>query len=142
MGAGWELEAAAGRSLLLCAALLVAGCALGLRLGRGRRVADRGVLAWLCYDALVHFVLVSAAACLRSRPPFRLVSWTGRRRGGPAAGSLRGPGGPWRPWRTWPLARGYTTPSPNSAASQVRLIPLSNLKPPTKLLEEFLDVFC
>nr|XP_020026480.1 emopamil-binding protein-like isoform X2 [Castor canadensis] len=57
MGAGWELEAAAGRSLLLCAALLVAGCALGLRLGRGRRVADRGVLAWLCYDALVHFVL-------------------------------------------------------------------------------------
>ncbi|XP_046935321.1 emopamil-binding protein-like [Lynx rufus] len=57
MGAGWELGAAAGRSLLLCAALLVAGCALGLRLGRGRAAADRGVLAWLCYDALVHFAL-------------------------------------------------------------------------------------
>ncbi|XP_016060865.1 PREDICTED: emopamil-binding protein-like [Miniopterus natalensis] len=39
------------------AALLVAGCALGLRLGRGRGAADRGVLAWLGYDALVHFVL-------------------------------------------------------------------------------------
>ncbi|XP_026349012.1 emopamil-binding protein-like [Ursus arctos] len=57
MGAGWELGAAAGRSLLLCAALLLAGCALGLRLGRGRGAADRGVLAWLCYDALVHFAL-------------------------------------------------------------------------------------
>ncbi|XP_044908635.1 emopamil-binding protein-like isoform X2 [Felis catus] len=57
MGADWELGAAAGRSLLLCAALLVAGCALGLRLGRGRAAADRGVLAWLCYDALVHFTL-------------------------------------------------------------------------------------
>ncbi|XP_045331697.1 emopamil-binding protein-like isoform X3 [Leopardus geoffroyi] len=57
MGAGWELGAAAGRSLLLCSSLLVAGCALGLRLGRGRAATDRGVLAWLCYDALVHFVL-------------------------------------------------------------------------------------
>ncbi|XP_025737154.1 emopamil-binding protein-like [Callorhinus ursinus] len=57
MGAGWELGAVAGRSLLLCAALLLAGCALGLRLGRGRGSADRGVLAWLCYDALVHFAL-------------------------------------------------------------------------------------
>ncbi|XP_034521017.1 emopamil-binding protein-like [Ailuropoda melanoleuca] len=57
MGAGWELGAAAGRSLLLCAALLLAGCALGLRLDRGRGAADRGVLAWLCYDALVHFAL-------------------------------------------------------------------------------------
>ncbi|XP_058542071.1 emopamil-binding protein-like [Neofelis nebulosa] len=57
MGAGWELGAAAGRSLLLCVALLVGGCALGLRLGRGRAAADRGVLAWLCYDALVHFAL-------------------------------------------------------------------------------------
>ncbi|XP_008568158.1 PREDICTED: emopamil-binding protein-like, partial [Galeopterus variegatus] len=36
---------------------LAAGCALGLRLGRGRGAADRGALAWLCYDALVHFVL-------------------------------------------------------------------------------------
>ncbi|XP_047407897.1 emopamil-binding protein-like [Sciurus carolinensis] len=57
MEAGWELGAAAGRSLGLCAALLAAGCALGLRLGRGRGAADRGTLAWLCYDALVHLVL-------------------------------------------------------------------------------------
>ncbi|XP_008272077.1 emopamil-binding protein-like isoform X2 [Oryctolagus cuniculus] len=57
MGAGWELGAAASHSLLLCAALLAAGCTLGLRLGRGRGPADRGALAWLCYDALVHFVL-------------------------------------------------------------------------------------
>uniref|UniRef100_A0A8D2ALR1 EBP like n=1 Tax=Sciurus vulgaris TaxID=55149 RepID=A0A8D2ALR1_SCIVU len=57
MEAGWELGAAAGRSLGLCAALLAAGCALGLRLGRGRGAADRGALAWLCYDALVHLVL-------------------------------------------------------------------------------------
>ncbi|KAM5147417.1 emopamil-binding protein-like [Callospermophilus lateralis] len=57
MEAGWGLGAAAGPSLLLCAALLAAGCALGLRLGRGRRAADRGALAWLCYDALVHLVL-------------------------------------------------------------------------------------
>ncbi|KAL2770246.1 emopamil-binding protein-like isoform 2, partial [Daubentonia madagascariensis] len=57
MGAARELEAAPAGSLLLCAALLAAGCALGLRLGRGRRAADRGALAWLCYDALVHFVL-------------------------------------------------------------------------------------
>ncbi|VCX31513.1 unnamed protein product [Gulo gulo] len=41
----------------MCAALLLAGCALGLRLGRGRGPADRGVLVWLCYDALVHFAL-------------------------------------------------------------------------------------
>ncbi|XP_004577728.2 emopamil-binding protein-like [Ochotona princeps] len=57
MDVGWELGAAASYSLLLCAGLLVVGCALGLRLGRGRGPADRGVLAWLCYDALVHFVL-------------------------------------------------------------------------------------
>uniref|UniRef100_A0A8C8ZVZ5 EBP like n=1 Tax=Prolemur simus TaxID=1328070 RepID=A0A8C8ZVZ5_PROSS len=57
MGPAWGLEAAPGGSLLLCAALLAAGCALGLRLGRGRGAADRGALAWLCYDALVHFVL-------------------------------------------------------------------------------------
>ncbi|XP_047579319.1 emopamil-binding protein-like [Lutra lutra] len=57
MAAGWELGTSAGRSLLMCAALLLAGCALGLRLGRGRGPADRGVLAWLCYDALVHFAL-------------------------------------------------------------------------------------
>ncbi|XP_058404111.1 emopamil-binding protein-like isoform X2 [Diceros bicornis minor] len=57
MGAGRELGPAAGGALLLCAALLGAGCALGLRLGRGRGPADRGALAWLCYDALVHFAL-------------------------------------------------------------------------------------
>ncbi|XP_066093232.1 emopamil-binding protein-like isoform X3 [Saccopteryx bilineata] len=57
MVAGSELGAAAGGSLLLCAALLGAGCALGLRLGRGRGAVDCGVLAWLCYDALVHFAL-------------------------------------------------------------------------------------
>ncbi|XP_069856266.1 emopamil-binding protein-like [Dipodomys merriami] len=57
MEPGRDLGASAGRSLLLCSALLVAGCALGLRLGRGRGAADRGALAWLCYDALVHFVL-------------------------------------------------------------------------------------
>uniref|UniRef100_A0A8C5Y110 EBP like n=1 Tax=Microcebus murinus TaxID=30608 RepID=A0A8C5Y110_MICMU len=57
MGSTWELEAAPAGALLLCAALLAAGCALGLRLGRGRAAADRGALAWLCYDALVHLVL-------------------------------------------------------------------------------------
>ncbi|XP_023477338.1 emopamil-binding protein-like [Equus przewalskii] len=56
MDTGWE-PGAVGASLLLCAALLGAGCALGLRLGRGRGAADRGALAWLCYDALVHFAL-------------------------------------------------------------------------------------
>ncbi|XP_064126230.1 emopamil-binding protein-like [Loxodonta africana] len=60
MGAAAELGAAARGSLLLCAALLAGGCALGLRLGRGRGSADRGALAWLCYDALVHFVLEGA----------------------------------------------------------------------------------
>lgn len=58
----WALSMATGPSLLLCSALLAAGCALGLRLGRGRSAVERGVLAWLCYDALVHFVLVSVAA--------------------------------------------------------------------------------
>ncbi|XP_070263574.1 emopamil-binding protein-like [Myotis yumanensis] len=57
MGAGPGLGTAAGGSLLLCAALLAAGCALGLRLGRGRGAADRAALAWLCYDALVHCAL-------------------------------------------------------------------------------------
>lgn len=55
------LGPAAGSSLLLCSVLLAAGCALGLRLGHGRSAVERGVLAWLCYDALVHFVLVSVA---------------------------------------------------------------------------------
>lgn len=55
MGSG--LGTAAGGSLLLCAALLAAGCALGLRLGRGRGAADRAALAWLCYDTLVHCAL-------------------------------------------------------------------------------------
>ncbi|XP_077014301.1 emopamil-binding protein-like isoform X2 [Tamandua tetradactyla] len=57
MAAGWALDPAAGGSLLFCAALLALGCALGLRLGRARTAADRGALAWLCYDALVHLVL-------------------------------------------------------------------------------------
>ncbi|XP_020920971.1 emopamil-binding protein-like isoform X1 [Sus scrofa] len=57
MCAGWELGSAAGGSLLLTAALLAVSCALGLRLGRGRGAADRGALAWLCFDALVHFAL-------------------------------------------------------------------------------------
>ncbi|XP_017535322.1 LOW QUALITY PROTEIN: emopamil-binding protein-like [Manis javanica] len=56
-GSVLSLRALAGGSLLLCAALLTAGCALGLRLGRRREAADRGVLNWLCYDALVHFAL-------------------------------------------------------------------------------------
>uniref|UniRef100_A0A2K5R1M2 EBP like n=1 Tax=Cebus imitator TaxID=2715852 RepID=A0A2K5R1M2_CEBIM len=64
MGDRWELGAAAGGSLLLCAALLAAGCALGLRLGRGRGAADRWALVWLCYDALVHFVLEGPFVCL------------------------------------------------------------------------------
>lgn len=68
MGAWGELGAAAGGSLLLCAALLGAGCALGLSLGRGRGAADRGALAWLCYDALVHFALEG---------PFVYLSFTG-----------------------------------------------------------------
>uniref|UniRef100_A0A8C3VWL1 EBP like n=1 Tax=Catagonus wagneri TaxID=51154 RepID=A0A8C3VWL1_9CETA len=57
MCAGRELGSAAGGSLLLCAALLAVSCALGLRLGRGRGARDRGALAWLCFDALVHFAL-------------------------------------------------------------------------------------
>ncbi|XP_004844210.1 emopamil-binding protein-like [Heterocephalus glaber] len=57
MGINWELGASAGRSLLLCSGLLVAGCALGLRLGRRQGAADRGALVWLCYDVLVHFAL-------------------------------------------------------------------------------------
>uniref|UniRef100_A0A8C2SBC0 EXPERA domain-containing protein n=1 Tax=Capra hircus TaxID=9925 RepID=A0A8C2SBC0_CAPHI len=57
MHAGWELGASAGGSLLLFASLLAVGCALGLRLGRGRGTADRGSLAWLCFNALVHFAL-------------------------------------------------------------------------------------
>ncbi|XP_006874214.1 PREDICTED: emopamil-binding protein-like [Chrysochloris asiatica] len=60
MGAALELGAAAERSLLLCALLLGGGCALGLRLGRGRGATDRAMIAWLCYDALVHFVLEGA----------------------------------------------------------------------------------
>lgn len=68
MGAWEELGAAAGGSLLLCASLLGAGCALGLSLGRGRGAADRGALAWLCYDALVHFALEG---------PFVYLSFTG-----------------------------------------------------------------
>ncbi|XP_055988734.1 emopamil-binding protein-like [Sorex fumeus] len=57
MVTGLEQEASVGSSLLLATALLAAGSALGLLLGRGRGAADRGALAWLCYDALVHFVL-------------------------------------------------------------------------------------
>lgn len=97
MGADWELGAAAGRSLLLCAALLVAGCALGLRLGRGRAAADRGVLAWLCYDALVHFALVSADAAALGTLPSPVAGVSGRGPGdplaapSPGAGSLRRP---------------------------------------------------
>ncbi|XP_072466611.1 emopamil-binding protein-like isoform X2 [Notamacropus eugenii] len=56
----WPAElgspAAAG-SLLLCAAQLAAGYALGSRLGRAASWADRWALVWLCYDALVHFTL-------------------------------------------------------------------------------------
>ncbi|XP_036313599.1 emopamil-binding protein-like isoform X2 [Pipistrellus kuhlii] len=50
-------ERAAPGPLLLSAALLAAGCALGLRLGRGRAAAERAALAWLCADALVHGAL-------------------------------------------------------------------------------------
>ncbi|EDL85278.1 emopamil binding protein-like (predicted), isoform CRA_b, partial [Rattus norvegicus] len=60
MGERWALGPAAGSSLLLCSALLAAGCTLGLRLGRGRSAVERWVLAWLCYDSLVHFVLEGA----------------------------------------------------------------------------------
>lgn len=59
MHAGGELGASAGGSLLLFASLMAVGCALGLRLGRGRGTADRGSLAWLCFNALVHFAVVS-----------------------------------------------------------------------------------
>lgn len=62
MGEHWVLGPAAGSSLLLCSVLLAVGCALGLRLGRGRSAVERWVLAWLCYDSLVHFVLVSVPA--------------------------------------------------------------------------------
>ncbi|XP_054575767.1 emopamil-binding protein-like isoform X2 [Eptesicus fuscus] len=57
MGVGSGLGTAAGGSLLLCAALGAAGCALGLRLGRARGAADRAALAWLGCDALVHCAL-------------------------------------------------------------------------------------
>lgn len=62
MGEHWALGPAAGSSLLLCSALLAVGCTLGLLLGRGRSAVERWVLAWLCYDSLVHFVLVSVIA--------------------------------------------------------------------------------
>lgn len=68
MGEHWALGPAAGSSLLLCSALLATGCAVGLRLGRGRSAVERAVLAWLCYDTLVHFVLVSVAARLGIHP--------------------------------------------------------------------------
>ncbi|XP_031217794.1 emopamil-binding protein-like [Mastomys coucha] len=60
MGEHSALGPAAGSSLLLCSVLLAAGCALGLLLGRGRSAVERWVLAWLCYDSLVHFVLEGA----------------------------------------------------------------------------------
>ncbi|XP_055473402.1 emopamil-binding protein-like [Psammomys obesus] len=60
MGEPWRLGPAACSLLFLCSALLAAGCALGLRLGRGRSAVERAVLAWLCYDTLVHFVLEGA----------------------------------------------------------------------------------
>lgn len=93
MRGDWELGAAAGGPLLLCAALLAVGCALGLRLGRGLGAADRGALAWLCFDALVHFALVSVvvsasktradAASLGTLPSlvpesFQKTTWTTR----------------------------------------------------------------
>lgn len=95
MGAWLELGAAARGSLLLCAALLVVGCAMGLGLGRGRGAADRGALAWLCYDALVHFALVSAGAAGPENAGGRRLSWDpsllrpSECRG---EGGLRGPG--------------------------------------------------
>ncbi|XP_049634811.1 emopamil-binding protein-like [Suncus etruscus] len=57
MAAASELETPPEGPLLLATALLAAGSTLGLLLGRGLGAADRGALAWLCYDALVHFVL-------------------------------------------------------------------------------------
>lgn len=80
MGERWALGPAAGSSLLLCSALLAAGCTLGLRLGRGRSAVERWVLAWLCYDALVHFVLVSVAASPPASGSARV-----KRSGSPAA---------------------------------------------------------
>lgn len=59
MATASELETPPEGPLLLTTALLAAGSTLGLLLGRGLGAADRGALAWLCYDALVHFVLVS-----------------------------------------------------------------------------------
>lgn len=60
MAAAPELETPPESPLLLATLLLAAGSTLGLLLGRGLGKADRGALAWLCYDALVHFVLVSS----------------------------------------------------------------------------------
>ncbi|XP_029415448.1 emopamil-binding protein-like isoform X4 [Nannospalax galili] len=64
MDARWELVRASVAPLLLSSTLLAAGCMLGLRLGRGRGPVDRAVLAWLCSDALVHFVLEGVFVCL------------------------------------------------------------------------------
>lgn len=101
MGAGLVLEATAGGSLLLCAALLVVGCALGLSLGRGLGAADRGALAWLCYDALVHFALVSVVSSDSENAGGQRLSWDSptlvprsvlRRMGMSGAASLTRPG--------------------------------------------------
>ncbi|XP_068383061.1 emopamil-binding protein-like isoform X1 [Eschrichtius robustus] len=90
MRGGWELGAAAGGPLLLCAALLAVGCALGLRLGRGLGAADRGALAWLCFDALVHFALVN---CINQHLVLQLsfARRRNRQKNKPLSCSLEGP---------------------------------------------------
>lgn len=134
MCAGWELGSAAGGSLLLTAALLAVSCALGLRLGRGRGAADRGALAWLCFDALVHFALVSFLTVARnarsdagSLPS--LCSGSFLKRTGttwPPRSLWRDPGSTWRPRCPGPSARCCFSPrSRVRKKSRASLVPLA-----------------
>lgn len=136
MGVGSGLGTAAGGSLLLCAALLGAGCALGLRLGRGRGAADRAALAWLCYDALVHGALVSAVASGAAnasgqrlsrdsalRRPRESPKRTGTRgQPHPGAGGLRRRGEGREPLWSWPWPEAAPLRVPKSLKSAASLV--------------------
>lgn len=149
MAAGPGLGTAAGGSLLLCAALLAAGCALGLRLGRGRGAADRAALAWLCYDALVHGALVSAVAsgaatradsASLGTPPSAVPGGPrkARGRGGqlhPGAGGLRSRGEAREPLWPWPWPEAAPLRVPKSLKSAASLVGVPPFFKPNKNLK-------
>lgn len=119
MATASELETPPEGPLLLTTALLAAGSTLGLLLGRGLGAADRGALAWLCYDALVHFVLVSRGRLGQCFFPSRVLPFHG-----PQARDPEPLHSPWpetyktrecrnrelSAWRSRPLARLRTSP--------------------------------